>query len=263
METGNKRQTRLQKLSGSDFEIVDGQPDIRGWDVRDSAGKQLGEVGELIFDYESRKVRYLVVDLDENEYDLEDKEVLVPIGITELHEADDDVILPGVSVEQMRSLPEYNEERFDTEHESSVRNVFGGLGAYPVAGESDGDNDFYNHEHFNERNLYRNRDRKDEAEIETAIPLPGDELQAGIGESDDRAMRLRSSIIQRENYENIDVKEENSQEQSRLVNRNTPESDLDEVVLNKHGVMMKANTVLDEDTDLRDEPTRIKNRSDS
>ncbi len=44
MATENNRQTRLQKLSGSDFEITDGQPDIRGWDVKDASGKQFGEV---------------------------------------------------------------------------------------------------------------------------------------------------------------------------------------------------------------------------
>lgn len=55
MTTENNRKTRLQKLKGSDFEIMDGQPDIYGWDVLDSSGKQLGEVDELIFDYESRK----------------------------------------------------------------------------------------------------------------------------------------------------------------------------------------------------------------
>jgi len=159
MQAENKRHTRLQKLKGSDFEIEDGQPDIRGWDVKDSSGKKLGDVDELIFDIQSQKVRYLVVDLDKNDYDLEDKDVLVPIGIAELDERDDDVILPGVLPDQLRSLPEYDEDRFDTEYETSVRNVFGGLGASAMAGGSAHDDDFYNHDHFNEDNLYRNRTR--------------------------------------------------------------------------------------------------------
>ncbi|MEO6730027.1 MAG: PRC-barrel domain-containing protein [Ferruginibacter sp.] len=166
METENKRKTRLQKLSGSDFEIVEGQPDIRGWDVKDSLGQQLGEVEELIFDYETQKVRYLVVDLEDDDIDTdaddnededdEKKEVLVPIGIAELHENDDDVILPGVTLGQLRSLPAYDEDNFDTEHEASVRNVFGGLGGAALSGDKD---DFYNHEHFNDANLYRTRTR--------------------------------------------------------------------------------------------------------
>ena len=161
MNTENKRKTRLQKLSGSDFEIVDGQPDIRGWKVKDLAGKKLGKVEELIFDYESRKVRYIVLDLNNNDYDMEDKQVLVPIGIAELHENDDDVILPEVSTEQLGLLPMYNEDRFDTEHETSVRNVFGGLGSAALTGGAEGERDFYDHDHFNESNLYRNRNQDD------------------------------------------------------------------------------------------------------
>lgn len=160
MDTENKRHTRLQKLSGSDYEIIDGQPDIRGWDVRDAAGKQIGEVEELIFDYQSQKVRYLVVDLEDNDYDLDDREVLIPIGIAELHENDDDVILPTVTVDQLRALPEYDEDRFDTDHETNIRNVFGGLGATTTASDVRRDDDFYKHDHFNDANLYRNRMRR-------------------------------------------------------------------------------------------------------
>ncbi len=160
MDAENIRHTRLQKLGGSDFEIVDGQPDIRGWDVKDAAGKQIGEVEELIFDYESQKVRYLVVDLDDNDYDLDDREVLIPIGIAELHENDDDVILPTVTVDQLRALPDYDESRFDTEHETNVRNVFGGLGASTTGDDIRRDEDFYSHEHFNDANLYRKRLRR-------------------------------------------------------------------------------------------------------
>jgi len=173
----NIRKTRLQKLTGSDFEMLDGEPDIRGWDVKDAAGKQLGEVEELIFDYESRKVRYLVVDLEDNDYELDDKQVLVPIGIAELHESDDDVILTAVTPAQLNALPEYNEDRFDTEHEVSVRNVFGGLGGAALNGEGPLENkeanqtvvddDFYNHEHFNDQNLYRNRDHMAELKSTT------------------------------------------------------------------------------------------------
>lgn len=63
-ENTNKR---LQELGGSDFEIAEDQPDIRGWDVKDENGKKIGEVDELIFDEQSRKVRYIVLDLEEIE----------------------------------------------------------------------------------------------------------------------------------------------------------------------------------------------------
>jgi uncharacterized protein (TIGR02271 family) len=221
----NNRQTRLQKLSGSDFEIVDGQPDIRGWDVKDSSGKQLGEVEELIFDYESRKVRYLVVDLEDNDYDLEDKEVLVPIGIAELHEKDDDIILSGVTAEQLRALPEYDEDRFDTEYESSVRNVFGGLGG-AVAGGSD--DDFYSHSHFNEDILYRNRKHKDATDDDATIPVIKEDIEISKREVETGGIRLRSRIVEREVSEDIRLREENVKVERNPVDRPASESDLRE-----------------------------------
>ncbi len=238
MATENNRQTRLQKLSGSDFEIADGQPDIRGWDVKDVSGKQLGEVDELIFDYESRKVRYLVLDLKDNEYDLEDRDVLVPIGIAELHEEDDDVILSGVSADQLRNLPEYDEDRFDTEHETSVRNVFGGLGGAALAGGSSKGDDFYNHDHFNEDNLYRNRNRNkdNDSEIADTIPVIKEEIQVDKKEVETGGIRLRSRIVKRDLSETINLKEENINVERTPVNRPSSDSDLreEEIELRQH-----------------------------
>lgn len=224
MAAENNRNTRLQKLSGSDFEIVDGQSDIRGWDVIDDSGKRLGEVDELIFDYQSRKVRYLVLDLEDNDYDLEDRDVLVPIGIAELHKEDDDVLLPGVTAEQLRSLPEYDEDRFDQESETSIRNVFGGLGATTaVAGGSNDDHDFYNHDHFNEENLYRNRRDK----TDTSIPVVQENLEVGKKEVETGGIRLRSRINETPVEENITLREEHVHVERAEVNRPVSQSDLD------------------------------------
>ena len=90
---------RLQKLKGSDYEIVDGEPDISSWDIKDSAGNKIGKVDDLIFDTQSRKVRYIILS-PHKDLKLDKKNVLVPIGIGELHTKDDDVILPGVTAEQ-------------------------------------------------------------------------------------------------------------------------------------------------------------------
>ena len=234
----HNRNTRLQKLSGSDFEIADGEPDIRGWDVKDASGRQIGEIEELIFDLESRKVRYLVVDLEENDLDLDDREVLVPIGVAELHENDDDVILNGVTADQLRALPEYDEDRFDTEHETSIRNVFGGLGGAAVATgaavtgaaasttRSGHDDEFYNHDHFNEKNLYRNRNRTGDMENETTIPVIQEELQVGKKEVATGGMRLRSRIVEQEVSENINLREETVNVERTAVNRPASEGDL-------------------------------------
>src|SRR3978361_1743179 len=76
----------LEELGGSDFEIVDDEPNIIGWPVKDDRGVKIGKVDNPLVDRQARKVRYLVLDLDGNKFDLdEDRKVLIPIGIAELY----------------------------------------------------------------------------------------------------------------------------------------------------------------------------------
>jgi uncharacterized protein (TIGR02271 family) len=157
---------RLQELGDSDFKIIEGQPDIKGWTVKDGMGRTIGEVDELLFDPQSRQVRYIVLDMDDNELDLDDRDVLIPIGLAELDERDDDVILPNVTTEQLRSLPEYDDDYFSEDIEAQVRTVFSGAGAAgAVTGAS-----FYDHDHFKENNLYRRR-QGNKGEAQTVIGI--------------------------------------------------------------------------------------------
>lgn len=164
----------LEKLKGSDFEIKDGEPDIRGWDVKDRDGNKVGEVDDLIFDVQARKVRYMVVDTNNNDYKIDRKHILVPIGLAELHTSDDDVYLPGVSAEQVKGYPEYSNEDITDEHETAVRNLFpvndpGSIGEAGVAlNQSDRLEGYYNNDLFNESNLFKNR-RKSINDEEDAI----------------------------------------------------------------------------------------------
>jgi hypothetical protein len=79
MSSADNDYSKLEELSESDFEIVDGQPDIQGWDVRDSDNNKIGEVDELLFNPQSRKVRYVILHMENNDLDLEDGRVLVPM----------------------------------------------------------------------------------------------------------------------------------------------------------------------------------------
>ena len=122
----NMKHRRLQELKRSDFDIVDGEPDIRGWDVKLAGGQKIGEVEELIVDAQKKKVRYMVVELDDDELDLDDdREVLIPIGLAQLHRDDDDVILPNVRLEQLLSLPQYDEDRVDDAVERQICSALG------------------------------------------------------------------------------------------------------------------------------------------
>jgi sporulation protein YlmC with PRC-barrel domain len=54
------RLARLSELGG--YKIADGEPDIRGWEVRTISGRQLGEVAELLVDTEAGEV--VMIDVD-------------------------------------------------------------------------------------------------------------------------------------------------------------------------------------------------------
>lgn len=152
---------RLQELRGSDFEIAKGQPDIRGWEVRDRSGHLMGKVSELIFDSRAHKVRYMVVNVvDSKELQLEKRTVLVPIGLAVLQPKDDDVILDSVTPFQLRALPRYSKDDLGTRAERAISTVFGrtdNKGGAAQTDEQDLEPDFYEHDHFNEDNMYRNR----------------------------------------------------------------------------------------------------------
>lgn len=219
---------RLQELSGSDYEVADGQPDIRGWDVANEAGSKIGKVKELLFDETSRKVRYLIVNVKDNSFDIEKEKVLVPIGVAQLHENNDDVVLPGVTAAQLQLMPEYEKDSLTPENEHSIRNVFAGIGGAALASASplgEGD-DFYNHDHFNEDNLYRNRGTKDDAS--EVIPVIQEELQVGKREVETGGIRLRSRVVEKPVEEEINLRQEKVTVERTAVDRPAGSTDIRE-----------------------------------
>ena len=163
------KNNRLQELDHSNFEIVKGEPDIRGWDLRYRNGEKIGSVEELILDTKAKKIRYMIVDLDENELRLEHRKTIIPIGFAELDKLHDDVLIPNVSVDQLCRLPDYKRNSLSPELERSIASVFGRkANVEPIASikreerkinevDDDIDPDFYNNEYYNTDNLYRNR----------------------------------------------------------------------------------------------------------
>ena len=152
---------RLQELRGSGYEVAKGQPDIRGWEVRDANGQLIGKVNELIFDSRANKVRYMVVNVnDSKELQLEKRTVMVPIGLAVLEHKYDDVILPNVTPFQLRALPRYLKDDLGTRAEHAISTVFGRTDTKVPATYKDDDEvdeSFYNNEMFNENNMYSRR----------------------------------------------------------------------------------------------------------
>jgi hypothetical protein len=173
MATDERIAHRLEELRGSGFEVVDGQPDIIGWDVKTRSGRRVGEIKDLLFEPQSRKVRYLVIDMDDNQLNLEeDRAVLIPIGLAELYskadhrrvrdvdpayeaydpaEDGDVVFLPNVSAEQINELPLYEKNHLSPHIEMAIRKIL-----EPGSNRYDED-EFYRHEHFNDDRFYHHQ----------------------------------------------------------------------------------------------------------
>lgn len=233
----------LKELGGSNYKIAEGQDNIKGWDVKDGQGNELGEVDELIFDDQSLKVRYLVLDLDKNkDLGLKDRKVLIPIGMAQLDEKDDNVILRNISLEQIRTMPDYDKDNLNADYEYSNYNSLTGVTGASAVGTID--EDFYNNEHFNDDNLYRNRKynsmdnitdenkmdetlNRDRNEVQNTIPIIEEQLNVGKREVDRGGIRITSSVIETPVEKNINLREEHVTVERTPVDRPASQSDFD------------------------------------
>ncbi len=194
-ENESKEQYRgLEELSQSDFEIKDGEPDIIGWNVKNNHGDKLGEVDELIFDPAARKVRYVVLDMEDNDLDLESERlVLIPIGVAVLHTDEDEVIIPNVTVEQLSDLPPYQSAIITPEDELTIRGVFEQGSTAPYEHPQ-----FYLHQHFDEDKFYSRGAKPAEPLFPVDNDSPEDEAA--------RALRV-SRIVERINHKETPQRE--------------------------------------------------------
>jgi photosynthetic reaction center H subunit len=97
---------RIAPLSGlDDYEVADGYPEVRGWEVRDAADRAIGRVHDLLVDIAALRVRYLDVELAPSFAQSEaDRRVLIPVERADLDGAGDHVLLPGIDVADLRGL---------------------------------------------------------------------------------------------------------------------------------------------------------------
>jgi hypothetical protein len=150
------RYSKLVELGNSGYEIVSDEPDIRKWSVRIATGKYLGVVNELLVDRNVNKVRYIVLDLQGKPLNLLSRKILIPIGIAELDEIDDVVILPAITIEQLATLPTYSKGRLSIESERKIRNIFTRAAVIDEDPNID-DEIIYDDEYFNDSNLRRRK----------------------------------------------------------------------------------------------------------
>lgn len=135
-----------------DFDIAEGDPDIRGWDVHSSDGRKIGEVDNLLIDTGAMKVRYLDVDVDDDLLNdrNDDRHILVPIGYARLDEENDHVMMDNLASTDVMGLPVYTHAPITREFETEVRQ------SYDTSYNAENvDRDFYAHSHFDDNNFYR------------------------------------------------------------------------------------------------------------
>jgi hypothetical protein len=146
METSLLR--RLRDLT--DFEVADGNPDVRGWTVRGADGKALGRVHELIVEPAALKVRYLDIELDRSFNRSEpESHILLPIGVAAVDSEDDNVFVPALNSESVLNYPPYIELQITRDYEEAMLRA---LGQAP-AGEAG----FYERESYDSDAFYRSR----------------------------------------------------------------------------------------------------------
>ncbi len=123
MPTGDNTSRVAPLESLGDFQVADGVPNPRGWDVIASDGMRVGKVHELIVDRAEMRTRYLDVTLDTDiAGEGNDRDVLLPVGVARLDANVDRVMLDNLSTAQIAALPVYMHGAITREYENSVLN---------------------------------------------------------------------------------------------------------------------------------------------
>ena len=186
--------TDLRRLSDTkDFEVADGYPDIRGWEVKTPDGRTLGKVDDLIVSTSEMRVLYIDVDVDRSlrsavsdaarPKGAEEGHALVPIGAAQLDDAGDDVIVNSLSGNDLASYPRYAHTGGITrEYESSLRNRWAGGTAAAGATAGAASSNLYDTEHYDHDRFYskaRGRGAPRTNENEQTLTLSEEQLAIG------------------------------------------------------------------------------------
>ena len=101
---------RLRMLSRlRDYEVADGDPDIRGWKLFDATGESVGTIHDLIIDMEQKEARYLDVQLEAAATTGgQERHVLVPIGLARLSDDVEAVTLTTLDRTHLAALPSFD-----------------------------------------------------------------------------------------------------------------------------------------------------------
>jgi uncharacterized protein (TIGR02271 family) len=167
-----------------DYEVAEGYPDPRGWTVRSTDGTDVGKVHDLIVDTGTMRTRYLAVRLDDDfAGSRNDRDVMIPIGTARIDDDGDNVIVDNLSADRFATLPAYEPSSLTRDQEQELRTHFSSgdaMSAGTIGAGAAGGSDFYDHDHFDDRNFFaRGREqgvRNEEDEIARARMEEADRL---------------------------------------------------------------------------------------
>lgn len=100
----------------ADMRVMDGNPDPRGWTVQATDGHAIGRVQDLLVDPAALAVRYLAI-----ERDSDGACILLPVGFLTIGPRQHAVTAPGLTREDLETLPAWDGETVRREHEETVR----------------------------------------------------------------------------------------------------------------------------------------------
>jgi sporulation protein YlmC with PRC-barrel domain len=154
----NHRLFRLHELEN--YEVADGDPDVRGWEVVAEDGKKIGNVDDLIVDPEQMKVRYLDIKTDhELAVGEGERHLLVPIGAAQIDAEDDEIKLDGLNRSTLEKYPVFKGGPVTYDYEMTLRETLGGLRGNKPDIVDEAGIDFYQDNIYNEDRFYTRRNK--------------------------------------------------------------------------------------------------------
>lgn len=159
--TGDMRSSASMQLARlddmDDYEIADGEPDIRGWDIRSVDGRKIGEVDGLLVDTAAMKVRYVELKLEvELAIDDDHRHAILPIGSARLDDDKDEVVV-NVRSDVLRTLPPYTRGELSRENEHSLMERLTKGSEITSITHYDEGGDFYEQPYFDDRSPFAGR----------------------------------------------------------------------------------------------------------
>lgn len=183
------KHTRLEELGSQDIAEIDAEFDLRNFKVLDVNKDEIGRVLELLYDVQSKKLRYLVIELQSEDTDQNLRQILAPIGTVEPHEDENYLYIPALNDELINALPDYEKGHVNPGVENMVRLAYAGEDLLAEGSGLTGNdvlNDeeaFYNHLHFDLDKLFGKKQKAPEY-LQTICGVFDDSLEAENAISD-------------------------------------------------------------------------------